>query len=218
MGCLIWEQCSGSWHSQYCSCHRYRMLNISPDGMSDMGAVQWELALCLLGAWIITFFCMIKGIKSTGRVCYVILYINTTFRSTRTRVFFAIFVFIFHIWGSAHRGVILHILCLILPFFSLHSFHLNIFSYITVLVLVFLSFNVHPLPCSDHYILLGSPYRRKTNRRDYSCNRGGTHIVEITLAITEEQGPVKKIIAVTEELTTQTAVLTTAIPKQNISL
>ena len=51
-----------------CLCCSHRVLNISPTGISDMGPVQWELALCLLGAWIIAFLCMIKGIKSSGKV------------------------------------------------------------------------------------------------------------------------------------------------------
>jgi len=42
------------------------------DGMepSQMGKVEWHLALCLLGAWLVIFGCLIKGIKSSGRVVY----------------------------------------------------------------------------------------------------------------------------------------------------
>ena len=48
------------------------MLNLS-DGIDNMGGVQWEMALALFVAWVIAFFCMIKGIKSSGkvRVAYV---------------------------------------------------------------------------------------------------------------------------------------------------
>ena len=45
------------------------VLNIS-DGMEDMGPVQWHLALCLLAAWVVIFLCLIKGIKSSGKVVY----------------------------------------------------------------------------------------------------------------------------------------------------
>ena len=38
------------------------------DGMENMGAVNWKLALCLLLAWIIIFVCLIKGIQSLGKV------------------------------------------------------------------------------------------------------------------------------------------------------
>ncbi|XP_072311165.1 sodium- and chloride-dependent betaine transporter-like [Eucyclogobius newberryi] len=34
------------------------------------GKVIWELALCLLAAWIICYLCIFKGVKSTGKVVY----------------------------------------------------------------------------------------------------------------------------------------------------
>jgi hypothetical protein len=34
-----------------------------------MGNVRWHLALCLLLAWAVVFVCIIKGIKSAGKVC-----------------------------------------------------------------------------------------------------------------------------------------------------
>ncbi|XP_049679549.1 sodium-dependent proline transporter-like isoform X6 [Accipiter gentilis] len=40
-------------------------------GLGDPGAVQWPLALCLLAAWIIVFFCTLKGIHSSGKMVYV---------------------------------------------------------------------------------------------------------------------------------------------------
>ena len=40
------------------------------EGIENMGAFQWKLTLCLLTAWIIIFLCLIKGIKSSGRVVY----------------------------------------------------------------------------------------------------------------------------------------------------
>lgn len=45
------------------------VLNIS-DGIGEMGVFEWKLVLLLLLAWIMTFFCLIKGIKSTGKVVY----------------------------------------------------------------------------------------------------------------------------------------------------
>ncbi|KAK2174758.1 hypothetical protein NP493_778g03001 [Ridgeia piscesae] len=59
-----------SRHSPSEEFYNYRMLNISPGGISEMGAVQWELAFCLFVAWFITFVCMIRGIKTSGRVVY----------------------------------------------------------------------------------------------------------------------------------------------------
>ena len=40
------------------------------DGIDEMGAPNWWLVLCLLAAWIVIFGCLIKGIKSSGRVVY----------------------------------------------------------------------------------------------------------------------------------------------------
>ena len=34
----------------------------------NMGAPLWRLALCLLLSWIIVTLCLIKGIKSSGKV------------------------------------------------------------------------------------------------------------------------------------------------------
>nr|XP_042702563.1 sodium- and chloride-dependent betaine transporter-like [Chrysemys picta bellii] len=36
------------------------------DGIHNLGTVRWELALCLLLAWVICYFCIWKGVKSTG--------------------------------------------------------------------------------------------------------------------------------------------------------
>ncbi|KAL4228840.1 hypothetical protein ACF0H5_011881 [Mactra antiquata] len=39
-------------------------------GVHDMGSVKWELALCLLLAWVLVCFCLAKGIKSGGKAAY----------------------------------------------------------------------------------------------------------------------------------------------------
>uniref|UniRef100_A0A8C9C3Q6 Sodium- and chloride-dependent GABA transporter 2 n=1 Tax=Phocoena sinus TaxID=42100 RepID=A0A8C9C3Q6_PHOSS len=46
-----------------------RVLKLS-DGIQHLGALRWELALCLLLAWVICYFCIWKGVKSTGKVVY----------------------------------------------------------------------------------------------------------------------------------------------------
>ncbi|ELU05176.1 hypothetical protein CAPTEDRAFT_140539 [Capitella teleta] len=45
------------------------VLSISK-GIEHMGEVRWQLALCLLGAWIIVFLCLSKGVQSSGKVVY----------------------------------------------------------------------------------------------------------------------------------------------------
>ena len=47
---------------------RRRVLKIS-EGIQHLGALRWELALCLLLAWVVCYFCIWKGVKSTGKVC-----------------------------------------------------------------------------------------------------------------------------------------------------
>lgn len=46
--------------------HRYRVLRKSDEMF--LGKVHWDLALCLLFAWVICYFCIWKGIKTTGKV------------------------------------------------------------------------------------------------------------------------------------------------------
>ena len=47
------------------------MLRLKPDGLDapgDIGDINWQLALCLLLSWIIVFLCLMKGVKSSGKV------------------------------------------------------------------------------------------------------------------------------------------------------
>lgn len=41
---------------------------VHSEGLHDPGPVRWPLALCLLAAWIVIFLCMLKGIRSSGKV------------------------------------------------------------------------------------------------------------------------------------------------------
>lgn len=47
----------------------YYVLDIS-DGVDNIGTTRWQLVLVLLLAWVECFFCLIKGIKTTGKVVY----------------------------------------------------------------------------------------------------------------------------------------------------
>ncbi|ELU04638.1 hypothetical protein CAPTEDRAFT_155040 [Capitella teleta] len=40
------------------------------DGIGDLGALHWELVLCLLLAWILVVAALIQGVKSSGKVVY----------------------------------------------------------------------------------------------------------------------------------------------------
>ena len=46
------------------------MLDMS-DGIDSPGELRWQLCLCLLLAWIVVFLCIIKGVKSTGKVTLI---------------------------------------------------------------------------------------------------------------------------------------------------
>lgn len=50
----------------FVACRR-RILNVT-GSVEEMGGVRWELALCLLLSWVICYFCVWKGVKSTGKV------------------------------------------------------------------------------------------------------------------------------------------------------
>ncbi|CAB1353220.1 unnamed protein product, partial [Coregonus sp. 'balchen'] len=92
---LPWAKCKNSWNTDRCVEDTVRknktlmlaanitnftspvtefwernVLSIS-SGIDEIGEVKWDLALCLLGVWVICFFCIWKGVKSTGKVVYV---------------------------------------------------------------------------------------------------------------------------------------------------
>ncbi|NXC93070.1 S6A12 protein, partial [Certhia familiaris] len=89
---LPWANCNNPWNSDLCvdilnrssldnktlpanatssmiEFWEKRVLGLT-DGIHKLGTVRWELALCLLLAWIICYFCIWKGVKSTGKVVY----------------------------------------------------------------------------------------------------------------------------------------------------
>ncbi|PWA23076.1 hypothetical protein CCH79_00002459 [Gambusia affinis] len=86
---LPWASCGNYWNSDSCFDNRlnlslesrlnttlpvvefwqHRVLKIS-GGIEEVGGLRWELALCLILSWIICYFCIWKGIKSTGKAAY----------------------------------------------------------------------------------------------------------------------------------------------------
>ncbi|KAM4722471.1 sodium- and chloride-dependent taurine transporter [Rhinophrynus dorsalis] len=93
-GQLPWALCHQPWNTESCVEDTYRknktmwmalnstnftspvtefwehkVLSLSK-GIDDVGVVKWDLALCLLLTWVICFFCIWKGVRSTGKVVY----------------------------------------------------------------------------------------------------------------------------------------------------
>ncbi|XP_010962758.3 sodium- and chloride-dependent betaine transporter isoform X1 [Camelus ferus] len=89
---LPWTACTHSWNTEQCrdfvnhsaastatpsenftspviEFWERRVLGITA-GLHDLGALRWELALCLLLAWVVCYFCIWKGVKITGKVVY----------------------------------------------------------------------------------------------------------------------------------------------------
>ncbi|KAJ8395072.1 hypothetical protein AAFF_G00035280 [Aldrovandia affinis] len=46
-----------------------KVLNIS-EGLDHPGTINWQLLLCLTATWIMVYFCVWKGVKSTGKIVY----------------------------------------------------------------------------------------------------------------------------------------------------
>ncbi|XP_061526155.1 sodium- and chloride-dependent creatine transporter 1-like isoform X2 [Phycodurus eques] len=47
----------------------HKVLHLS-GGLDEIGKINWEVALCLVATWVIVYFCVWKGVKSTGKVVY----------------------------------------------------------------------------------------------------------------------------------------------------
>ncbi|XP_004076748.3 sodium- and chloride-dependent GABA transporter ine [Oryzias latipes] len=81
---LPWQSCNNTWNTPNCSDHatnssytstasqeffQYEMLE-QTSGVEETGTLRWQLFLILLLAWILIYFCIFKGVKSTGKVVY----------------------------------------------------------------------------------------------------------------------------------------------------
>ncbi|KAG9335218.1 hypothetical protein JZ751_005573 [Albula glossodonta] len=89
---LPWSSCNNTWNTESCVEFQRRNDSISysnlqnatspviefwerralriSSGIDHIGVLHWDLALCLLIAWVMCYFCIWKGVKSTGKVVY----------------------------------------------------------------------------------------------------------------------------------------------------
>lgn len=59
-------------------CCRYFWYNNALDASDSIGVAgnfNWKLFLCLLLAWVVVYLCLFRGIKSSGKVCRVIVWV-----------------------------------------------------------------------------------------------------------------------------------------------
>lgn len=66
-------------------------------GIHDFGAVRWELLACLTVAWVLVYFCLWKGVRSSGKVVYV--------TATLPYVFIGAFIFRAMTLDGAYLGL-----------------------------------------------------------------------------------------------------------------
>lgn len=65
------EECAKSSPVDY---FWYRETLNTSTSIEDSGTIQWWLLLCLTCAWGILYVCTIRGIETTGKVLYFVLY------------------------------------------------------------------------------------------------------------------------------------------------
>ncbi|XP_036440993.1 sodium- and chloride-dependent GABA transporter 2-like [Colossoma macropomum] len=88
---LPWATCNNTWNTDHCNVAvknltlnwtgqmnstsaatefwERRVLAIS-GGIEELGKVNWEILLCVIAMWVICYFSIWKGVKSTGKVVY----------------------------------------------------------------------------------------------------------------------------------------------------
>ncbi|KAM4711107.1 LOW QUALITY PROTEIN: sodium- and chloride-dependent GABA transporter 2-like [Anableps anableps] len=91
---LPWSHCNNTWNTDSCFLfdkynHTANMSSLPVNATSpvmefwerevlrlsstldELGPVSWKLALCLAVVWLVCYFCVWKGVKSTGKVVYL---------------------------------------------------------------------------------------------------------------------------------------------------
>lgn len=64
------ENCTAKYTSPSDEYWRNNVLEITDGGIGDFGDMRWELVGVTVLAWVVVYFCLFKGIKSSGKVVY----------------------------------------------------------------------------------------------------------------------------------------------------
>uniref|UniRef100_A0A673BX39 Transporter n=1 Tax=Sphaeramia orbicularis TaxID=375764 RepID=A0A673BX39_9TELE len=91
---LPWSHCNNTWNTNSCFLFDHHnqtatgsnlpenatspvmefwereVLHLS-NTLDELGPINWKLALCLASVWLVCYFCVWKGVKSTGKVVYL---------------------------------------------------------------------------------------------------------------------------------------------------
>ncbi|XP_068612390.1 sodium- and chloride-dependent GABA transporter 2-like [Brachionichthys hirsutus] len=91
---LPWSHCNNTWNTEACVLFEHHnqpangsslsvnatssvmefwereVLHLS-DSLDELGPISWKLALSLAVIWVVCYFCVWKGVKSTGKVVYL---------------------------------------------------------------------------------------------------------------------------------------------------
>ena len=54
----------------YLGDYSYKVLDMT-DGIHTLGSIKWDLVICLLVSFLVTFFGSFKGVKSSGKLVYL---------------------------------------------------------------------------------------------------------------------------------------------------
>lgn len=91
---LPWSHCNNTWNTEACVLFDHGNQTANGSGLpenatspviefwerevlrlssslDELGPISWKLALCLATVWIVCYFCVWKGVKSTGKVVYL---------------------------------------------------------------------------------------------------------------------------------------------------
>lgn len=91
---LPWSHCNNTWNTEACVVfERHNQTTIGSSlpenatssvmefwerevlrlssSLDELGPISWKLALCLAIVWLVCYFCVWKGVKSTGKVVYL---------------------------------------------------------------------------------------------------------------------------------------------------